>query len=396
MHWISAISHRPEPEQAAQELGEKIREGLAGGVPDLLVVYVTSALRESYLRIPSLLREAFPGAIVFGCSGGGVIGGGVEAEEGTAITVTAASLPGVLLHPFHLPEEAFKLTPQALGDKLREQVDLPEEPACVILHSEPFSSDTPRLLTAVDHAFPATVTVGGVASGGTMPGQHVLYAGDKIYGSGAVGLAMTGAVAVDSVVAQGCRPIGSPMFVTRCEDGVIVELDGRRPSEVLQDLHDSLPPSEQAQMRRSLFLGLVMSPHHQHYRSGDFLVRNLIGLDSRTGALAVHARVSSNTVVQFHIRDADTSAEELGELLNGYNANTLTGAPAGALMYACLGRGRNLYGKPNHDSEVFFDQVGPLPLGGFFCNGEIGPVHGTTHLHGYTSSFAMFYTPQPN
>ncbi len=396
MHWTSALSRHADPETACAEIADTIKSGLGGSAPDLIVIYVSGALRVHFLRIPALLRQAFPGVVCFGCSGGGVIGGGHEVEEGTAVSVTAASLPGVGLHPFHLGETAFELPPEILAEKISELVDLPEAPACVMLHSEPFSSDTPRLLRAIDLAYPGTNAVGGVASGGTMPGQHVLYAGKKSHGTGAVGLAMTGAIAVDSVVAQGCRPIGTPLFVTRCEDGVIVELDGQRPSDVLQKLHDSLEPSEQSQMRRSLFLGLVMSQRRQHYRSGDFLIRNLIGLDPRSGALAVHARVQPNTVVQFHIRDAVTSADELAELLGHYNADTPSGSPSAALMFACLGRGQHLYGEPNHDSQVFFDQIGPLPLGGFFCNGEIGPVHGVTHLHGYTSAFAMFYSPRPN
>ncbi len=396
MQWTSAISVDSDPERACQEIVDTIKQNLGVTQPDLLVVYVSSALRVHYLRIPALLRQAFPAAICFGCSGGGVVGGGVEVEDGAAIAVTAASLPGVGLHPFHLREDAFELSEEVLSERLAEAAGLSQSPECVILHSEPFTSDTPRLLRAVDRAYPDTVAVGGIASGGTMPGQHVLYTGQKIHGTGAVGLAMTGAVAVDSIVAQGCRPIGTPLFVTRCEDGVIAELDGQRPSDVLQALHDTLPPTEQSQMRRSLFLGVVMSPRHQHYRSGDFLIRNLIGLDPRTGALAVHARIEPNTVVQFHIRDATTSSDELAELLGHYNADTPSGSPSAALMFACLGRGKSLFSEANHDSRVFFEQVGPLPLGGFFCNGEIGPVHGVTYLHGYTSAFAMFYSPRPN
>ena len=94
--------------------------------------------------------------------------------------------------------------------------------------------------------------------------------------------------------------------------------------------------------------------------------------------------------MQFHLRDAVTSAEDLTAVLQRYAMDNRENQAQGALLFSCLGRGENLYGRPNHDSGIFREQLGPVPLGGFFCNGEIGPVGGTTFLHGYTSSFAIF------
>ena len=91
-------------------------------------------------------------------------------------------------------------------------------------------------------------------------------------------------------------------------------------------------------------------------------------------------------MVQFHLRDARTSAADLDELLGRY----ARAARHGALLFSCLGRGEHLYGEPDHDTDAFRRHVGDVPLGGFFCNGEIGPVHGTTFLHGYTSAFGLF------
>ena len=92
--------------------------------------------------------------------------------------------------------------------------------------------------------------------------------------------------------------------------------------------------------------------------------------------------------VQFHLRDAHTSEEDLRHLLHQYSP--LRDKAKGALLFSCLGRGQFLYGRPDHDSRLFHGNVGPVPLGGFFCNGEIGPVAGTTYLHGYTSCFGVF------
>ena len=119
-------------------------------------------------------------------------------------------------------------------------------------------------------------------------------------------------------------------------------------------------------------------------------MRNVIGADPDRGSVAIGASLQEGQVVQFHVRDADTSADDLRDALGAY-AETARGMPAeGALLFSCTGRGRGLYGRPDHDTDLFRDLVGGLPLGGFFCNGEIGPVGGVTRLHSYTSSFGVF------
>jgi small ligand-binding sensory domain FIST len=159
---------------------------------------------------------------------------------------------------------------------------------------------------------------------------------------------------------------------------------------VLRDLFLTLGEADKKIFRTSLFLGIVMMDHLQEYRQGDFLIRNLGGVDTESGAIAVGAPLRENMVVQFHLRDAKTSADDLAALLLRY-ASSLDGArPQGSVLFSCLGRGVHLYGAPDHDTDLFRESVGDVPLGGFFCNGEIGDVHGRTYLHGYTSSFGLF------
>jgi small ligand-binding sensory domain FIST len=180
------------------------------------------------------------------------------------------------------------------------------------------------------------------------------------------------------------------MFVTRCQSHLLQELDGRLPVEILQEVFDGLGPEDRRLFQTSLFLGVEMTPARNEYRQGDFLIRNLVGLDAENGALAVAAHLHTGQVVQLHLRDARTSAEDLSKQLARYRSTAPPGAAQGALLFSCLGRGLHLYGEPNHDSSAFRRHVGDLPLGGFFCNGEIGPVQGKTFLHGYTSAFGVF------
>ena len=206
---------------------------------------------------------------------------------------------------------------------------------------------------------------------------------------GAVGIAFTGDVEVDTVIAQGCRAIGSPMLVTRCRGGTLLELDRGKPLEVLAEIYAELGPRDRELMRHSLFLGLDMREERVEYDPGELLVRNIMGADPDTGALSVGEVLHPVQAVQFVLRDAQAAQEDLRRMLE---IRRLTGAPRpdGALLFSCTGRGSGLFGRPDHDTGLFEELLGPTALGGFFCNGEIGPVGGATFLHGYTSAFALF------
>jgi small ligand-binding sensory domain FIST len=258
-----------------------------------------------------------------------------------------------------------------------------------IVLADPFTFDAERFVREMDSRFPGGRVVGGLASGGREPGSNGLYLDGDVYRSGVVGVALAGAIDVDILVAQGCRPIGAPMFVTRCHQNVVDQLDGQRPYDVLTDLYQTLPRRDQDLFRHSLFLGMVMRPQ-QEYQQGDFLIRNVLGLDRDSGVLVVGSLVEPNSVVQFHLRDAQTSTEDLDAVLSRYRNKGTAEDAAGALMFSCLGRGAHLYGEADHDSKLVQRHLGPLALGGFFCNGEIGPVNGQTFLHGYTSSIGIF------
>jgi small ligand-binding sensory domain FIST len=159
---------------------------------------------------------------------------------------------------------------------------------------------------------------------------------------------------------------------------------------VLRELYEGLSTEDREIFRHSLFLGIVMNEHRDRYSHGDFLVRNLLGVAEESRGLAIGAVLSENQVVQFHLRDRRTSAEDLEAMLSRYAATGCSRPPAGSLLFSCLGRGERLYGEADHDSGVFRKHLGDVPLGGFFCNGEIGEVQGKTFLHGYTSAFGMF------
>jgi small ligand-binding sensory domain FIST len=387
MQWVSELSCTASFVDALAEAAAGVHARLDGSQPDIVFAFASPHHGEHLARLPEVVSEAFAGAPVFGCSAGGVIGGGREIERSAALTLIGAVLPGIDIRSFALAPGEIPGVDASESWHGRAEID-PAELGALVLVADPFTCDVPPLLAGLDRAFPNAVKIGGLASGGAQPGQTALFCGGQAHEDGMIALALGGNVIVDTLVAQGCRPVGTPMFVTRTDGHVILELDGRPAARVLQELYESSAERDRELMRRALFVGLVTEPGREVYGAGDFLVRNILGLDARTGALAIGAQVRQNGVVQFHVRDAETSASDLRSLLRGYAARG--NRPSGALMFSCLGRGVGLYNQPNHDIDELREQLGEVPTGGFFCNGEIGPVGGHTYMHGYTSSIALF------
>ena len=390
MRWASAVDTDNSLTAAVDHAAEKLFNDLGKQEPDLLTVFVSGQHAPYFEQLPDLLRREFDGAFLFGCCATGVIGGGREVEDRPGLALTGAVLPGVRMKGIHL--DAAQVPPVYAEQRVWEdamQMTASQQPSFLVL-ADPYSFETETLVKGLDRAYPSTAKVGGLASGARQAGGTALYLGSQAYRSGAIALALTGNVQIDAVVAQGCRPIGDPMFVTAAHENLVRELDGHVPRDVLATLFEQLPSADREIFSQSLFLGLAMRGDAEQYVPGDFLIRNILGMDPQSGALWVNAQVPANSVVQFHLRDASTSAYDLERALTHYRASTLSAASSGALLFSCTGRGMGLYGQTDHDSNAFRRLVADVPVGGFFCDGEIGPVHNSTYVHGYTSAFAVF------
>lgn len=398
MKWGSAVTHDEGnrryggARQYIADVVEKVLFQLSGQVPDFAVLFISPHFQQEYEHVAELLKKELGAEHFIGCSAGGLIGGGIEVERQKAVALTAAVLPGVDIKPFHIEDEDLP----DLDDGPAEWEKLigsegQREPSFILL-PDPFTFPVDTLVQGLDFAFPRSVKLGGLASGANRPGGNALFCDDKLYRTGAVGACISGNVTVDAVVAQGCRPIGKPYSVTKCQNNFLMELDGKPAVHALKDVLESLPESDRELARNSLFLGVVMDEFKDDFKVGDFLVRNILSIEPRTGSLVIGEIMRNERRVQFHLRDAATSSDDLKMMLKRYAEQQVDGGSVaeGALLFSCLGRGKHLYGEPNHDSDCFRQYLGEVPLGGFFCNGEIGPVGGTTFLHGYTSSFGIF------
>jgi small ligand-binding sensory domain FIST len=390
MRWSSAVDTDGSLEGAIEVAAEKVFMGLGRQEPDLAIVFVSAHHAARFEAVASLVKREFENAYVFGCCAGGVIGGGREVEDRPGLSLTGAKLPGVKLKGTHF--DAAQAPAQFADARIWEdalRMSASQQPSFLLL-ADPYSFEIEGFVRGLDRVFPLAPKIGGLASGARQAGGGALFLDDRVHRSGCVTLALTGDIEIDAVVAQGCRPIGDPMFVTGAHDNLIRELDGRSPRDVIGELFERTPAAERELFGDSLFLGLAMRTDASQYVPGDFLIRNILGMDPQGGALWVNANVPNNSVVQFHLRDAETSAYDLERTLSNYRASHDVSSDCGALLFSCNGRGLGLYGQPDHDSNAFRRLVADLPIGGFFCSGEIGPIQDATYLHGYTSAFAVF------
>ena len=407
IQWSNALSTHPSLEAALSEVIDRAGQDLQGD-PDLGLLFVSSAFASEYSRVMPLLRQKIEIPYLLGCGGGGIIGrdalgGGQEVEEAAAISLSLARLPEVTIEPFWVQDEDLPdpdSSPQAWMDCLGLAAPAsPEEQVYFILMVDPYSVRSDELLQGLDFAYPGAVKVGGLASGRPQQREGGLFFQDRYCGEGTIGIALRGKICLKTIVAQGCRPIGSVLRVTEAKRNVLTQVqvgeDDKEmtPLEALQDIVQSLDPADRQLVQNSLFMGIACNPFQLELKPGDFLVRNLLGVDPRTGAIAVGDRLRPGQRIQFHLRDAHTSAEDLEILLKQYRQEHWETKALGGLMFSCLGRGESLYEEPNFDSDLFRQYLGEIPLGGFFCNGEIGPIGGNTYLHGYTSVFGIFCQP---
>lgn len=385
--FADALSTDPDWRRALAEAASAARAKLGPGPCDLALVFVSQAWDGFDPRevSPLLARDLAP-LHTLGCNASGAISGRREVEMKPAVSVLAMRLPGVRVLPFTLaPGELGRLED---GRALVAALDLyPTDKPKFLVLGDPMSCDPDRLTALFNQAYPGAPLVGGLASGPQLKRPAWMLLGVELVERGAAGVALTGDVEFDVAVAQGCRPIGEPLIVTKAEGNVLQELAGRSPLDVLRETLSRCPPEDQRLARQALFAGLVMSEGRSGYKRGDFLIRNLLGFDQDSGSLVLGANLRRGQTLQFQLRDANTSDVDLQARLDALPEGGA--APRGALMVSCVGRGQGLYGEPDHDAALVQSMRGPLPLAGFFANGEFGPVGGRNYAHGYTSSLAL-------
>ncbi len=386
MPYAAALSLSADTDAAIDEVCDSIQRDLKGQQPDLTVVFVSHHHRSSFAELASDLRSRLRSKILIGCGGEFIAGGSKEVEGRAAFSVWSAVMPGATLIPFHV---TFEATPDGLmtsgwPDELAEQRD----PRAVLLFGEPHTTPIDAIIGRLEEEIPGVPLVGGMASGGRGPGQNVVFYNSEVFGDGAVGVGIFGGPRVTAIVSQGCRPVGPNYVITKARENIVQELGGKPALVRLQEVYGALPEHDQALLQAGPHLGLVINEHKESFTLGDYLIANILGGDTASGAIAVGSLVRVGQTVRLHVRDATAAHDEMNAMLSRHKAEL--GATQGALLFSCNGRGTRLFPESHHDAATIRQQLGPIPLAGFFAAGELGPVGNKNYIHGYTASIVCF------
>ncbi len=387
LRFAAAISTETDTEKAIAEVIGRTADQL-GGPANLGFVFVSHHHGPDFEPVASRISEELSVEHLLGCTGEAIVGGGREVEGRPAIALWLAHLPAATIHSMHLEfrETAEGATFVGWPDHLPDP--WPDGAALLAL-GDPSSFAADAFLARMNEDHAGIPVLGGMASGGWEPGQNRLLLGKSQFDSGAVAALIHGPVRIRYVVSQGCRPIGQHAVVTRSSRNVIQEMGGRPPLAHLKELFPTLTAQEQQQIQHGLHVGRVVNEYKDRFDRGDFLVRNVIGMDPASGAIAIGDFVRPGQTVQFHIRDAESADEDLRQLLAQARAES-DSPPLGALLFTCNGRGTRLFGQPNHDASLLHEHLGEIPTAGFFAQGELGPIGGQNFIHGFTASTVVF------
>jgi len=388
MPFASALSEHPTATEAVGECCGALLDAL-GPHPDLVVAFPSTHHAPAAAEIAGALVAALSPMVLVGAVADSVVGTGREVEGSPALSVWAGRFGPVV--PVHVTA---RMDPDRGLVWSGIPASLPSGTTALVLIADPWTFPAEEFLAYMRSVRPGLPVIGGMASGARAAGEtRLLWCTDRpeVHTNGAVGVLVGPGVELRTVVSQGCRPIGRPLVVTACDGRVVSELAGRPALVRLQEVAAKLTQEEIGIINRTeVHLGRVIDEHKESFGHGDFLIRTVVGADRSTGAIVVNDVLEVGTTVQFHLRDAAAADEDLRLLIGSVaGERPIALGRRGALMFTCNGRGRHMFGTPDHDAGVLADLLGPVPVAGFFAQGELGPVGGRNFLHGFTASLAL-------
>ncbi len=345
-----------------------------GGVPveaNLGFVYVTDALAEDLGSILTYLRQRTGIEHWVGGVGMGICAESEEYFDRPAVAVMAANLP----------EDGFSVIPTI--SKGTDELSAGQRawmkrvsPRFGIVHVDPGNPDTPGLIEDLALAISGFL-VGGLTSP-RATGQQVA---ERVTGGGLSGILFAPEVKVATGLSQGCTPIGASHVISDCVDNVLLGLDGRRALEVFKEDVGDLLAHDLNRVAGYIHVAIPIEGSD----TGDYMVRNLVGIDPVRGWLAVGGEIHPGGRLMFVRRDPKSAEADLVAMLEKLKRR-LAGPPKGGVYISCVARGANMFGKEGREMALIRAGLGAFPLVGFYAGGEIS----NNRLYAYTGVLVLF------
>jgi len=346
-----------------------------GPVPDagnLGFLYVTDALAGHMGETLDMFRKVTGVEHWVGAVGMGICSTGIEYYDRPAVAVMVGEFP----------QESFRVFPAMVKDldefaKRNGDWIAARRPFLGLVHGDPSNPLTEALVKQIAALTSSGFLVGGLASSR----DNVYLYADGVTQGGLCGVLFAENVGVLTRLSQGCSPIGPQRDITESQRNIMIQLDGRPALDVLKEDIGEILSRDLTRIGGYIFAGLPIAGSD----TGDYLVRNLVGIDPQNGLVAIGDMVEQGRQVMFCRRDANTAREDLSRML-WWMKKSLSRPPRGGIYVSCLGRGRNLFGDDSEELKLVQSELGHFPLVGFYANGEISQ----DRLYGYTGVLTLF------
>ena len=378
----TGVSSAMPPSLAARQAAEAAMQ--AGGLrsADLVILFATPHYLGGFGQLHEQISQTCGTDRIVGCSASGLISEAGEIEGSPALGLMAIGGVQDSLSAWLAPVDRDQIGLLARG--VKAQTD--RASAVVLLAG--LAASPSAVVEALDRP-DGPMIVGAAASGSPIGPQTFEWCGGELMQDGLAGINVGADLSLVVGVAQGCQPLGEPLLVTRGEGNVIREIGFRPAVQVLREAIEALPEADRARLRGGMFIGLVADEYKPTLGRGDFLVRNIVGMDPESGAIAVGDSIRVGQSVQFQLRDTQAAHQDLAQMLDELAPQVDDQPPRFGLYFNCLGRGRALYGQADHDVTMIRDRLDALPLLGFFGNAELAPLAGRNRVHNYTGVLVL-------
>ena len=358
----AATDWREAADACLAQLGE--RPGSLG------FLYVTDLLADHYGEMLEHFRSRTGVAHWVGTVGIGVCASGREYLDEPAVAAMVGDFDPGAFNVFSgvtRPDDVDQLALKCGG----------AAPNFAIVHADPHNRDVVELVNKLAGKVESGFLVGGLTSSRRQNFQLA----DGVSEGGISGVSFSDSVAIATRLTQGCSPIGPRHVITACQQNVIISLDGRPALEVFQEDIGEALSRDLNRVGGQVFAGLPIAGSD----TGDYVVRNLVGIDPANKLVAIGELVRQDGTVMFCKRDTRTANDDMTRMLESIRQGMYS-RPSGGIYYSCLGRGASLFGPNSEELKMIRSALGDFPLVGFFCNGEISH----NRLYGYTGVLTLF------
>jgi small ligand-binding sensory domain FIST len=380
-------SSNPSTEQAARQAGAEAMAQAGVSTADVAVVFFTVDHAAGSQTLFSTLSRVTGTDRIVGSSGAGILTGAGEVEGAHGMAVLVFSSDAIQSRPFLF--KPLRDHDAEVGGNIAQTLDPGRDQTSLLaLFPDTYNGQPNQLLSSMERQIGFVPVVGAGSSESGVAQATYQLCGEECQSNSVAGLRLSGYFETAVDITQGCQPITAPMVITKAERNLIFELDHRPAFEVFLSVLKGPLVEDLRRALMFIFVGLPTSGRNS-VAPGDYLVRNIIGLDPGKGVLAVADEVREGQPLIFTLRDGQRARDDLGEMLQRQSRKLEGRRPAFGFYFNCCARGSSLYGIPGIDTAYIRQTLGDFPLIGMFGGYELAPLGSKNHLFAYTGVLAL-------